>query len=132
MIYLIFNFKIEKKDEVVVINSSQADEEELDASHVSVITVGEEPTVKELGPWNSKEEVEVSKPICVPVNTDTNKVKMNGRATMVKPSDPTEVYIVVNNSTNVHKSVIIYKKFQLALTKKILFIIICNFLVKTF
>ncbi|XP_060863110.1 serine/threonine-protein kinase 10 isoform X3 [Metopolophium dirhodum] len=96
--------QIEKKDEVVVINSSQADEEELDASHVSVITVGEEPSAKELGPWNSKEEVEVSKPICVPVNTDTNKVKMNGRATMVKPSDPTEVYIVVNNSTNVHKS----------------------------
>ncbi|XP_022165252.1 serine/threonine-protein kinase 10 isoform X1 [Myzus persicae] len=96
--------QIEKKDEVVVINSSQIDEEELDASHVSVITVGEEPSVKELDPWNSKEEVEVSKPICVPVNTDSNKVKMNGRATMVKPSDPAEVYIVVNNSTNVHKS----------------------------
>jgi len=93
-----------------VINSSQAEEEEeLDASHVSVITVGEEPSVKELDPWTNKEEVELSKPICVPVNTasDTNKVKMNGRATMVKPSDPTEVYIVVNNSTNVHKSVII-------------------------
>jgi len=92
-----------------VINSSQADEEELDASHVSVITVGEEPSVKELVPWINKKEVEVSKPICLPVNTDTNKVKMNGRATMVKPSDPTEVYIVVNNSTNVHKSVIIKK-----------------------
>lgn len=95
-----------------MINSSQADDEELDASHVSVITVGEEPSVKELGPWNIKEEVEVSKPICVPVNTDTNKVKMNGRATMVKPSDPTEVYIVVNNSTNVHKSVIIKNNFN--------------------
>ncbi|KAL4131778.1 hypothetical protein QTP88_009040 [Uroleucon formosanum] len=96
--------QIEKKDEVVVINSSQAAEEELDASHVSVITVGEEPSVKELDPWNSTEEVEVSKPICVPVNTDTNKLKMNGRATMVKPNEPTEVFIVVNNSTNVHKS----------------------------
>ncbi|XP_027843647.2 serine/threonine-protein kinase 10 isoform X2 [Aphis gossypii] len=98
--------QVEKKDEVVVINSSQAEEEELDASHVSVITVGEEPSVKELSPWKDKEGIEVSKPICVPVNTptDTNKVKMNGRATMVKPSDPTEVFIVVNNSTNVHKS----------------------------
>lgn len=93
-----------------MINSTQADEEELDASHVSVITVGEEPSIKELIPWNNKEAVEVSKPICLPVNTDTNKVKMNGRATMVKPSDPTEVFIVVNNSTNVHKSVIIKNK----------------------
>lgn len=97
-----------------MINSSQAAEEELDASHVSVITVGEEPSVKELGPWNSTDGVEVSKPICVPVNTDTNKVKMNGRATMVKPNEPTEVFIVVNNSTNVHKSVIIKKKFNLS------------------
>lgn len=78
---------------------------------MSVITVGEEPSVKELGPWKTKEEIEVSKPIRVPVNTssETNKVKMNGRATMVKPSDPTEVFIVVNNSTNVHKLVTIIK-----------------------
>jgi STE20-like kinase len=92
--------QIEKKDEVVVINSLQADED-LDASHVSVITVGEEPSVKELDSWISKEEVDLSKPIRVPVNTasESNKMKMNG----VKSNDPTEVYIVVNNSTNVHK-----------------------------
>lgn len=97
-------------NEVVVINSSQVDEE-LDASHVSVITVGEEPSIKELEAWKSKEEIEVSKPMCVPVNTalESNKVKMNGRATVVKPNDPTEVYIVVNNSTNVHKLVIFIK-----------------------
>lgn len=92
----------------MVINSSQANEEELDASHVSVITVGEEPSIKEFDAWKSKEEIEVSKPICVPVNTtlEPNKFKMNGRTTVVKPHDPTEVYIVVNNSTNVHKLVI--------------------------
>lgn len=103
-----FYFKIEQKDEVVVINSSQLEEEELDASHVSVITVGEEPSSKELESWTSKEEIKVSKPIRLPVNpaTKSNKVKMNGRATVVKPNDPTEVYIVVNNSTNVHKLVI--------------------------
>lgn len=94
----------------MVINSSQVDEE-LDASHVSVITVGEEPSIQELDAWKSKEEIEVSKPMCVPVNTalESNKVKMNGRATVVKPNDPTEVYIVVNNSTNVHKLVIFTK-----------------------
>lgn len=99
-------------NEVVVINSSQVDEE-LDASHVSVITVGEEPSVKELDTWKSKEETELSKPMCLPVNTalESNKVKMNGRATVVKPNDPTEVYIVVNNSTNVHKLVIFIEIF---------------------
>ncbi|XP_025416771.1 serine/threonine-protein kinase 10 isoform X3 [Sipha flava] len=92
--------QIEKNNEVVVINSSHTDEEELDASHVSVITVGEEPSIKELDSWKNKEEIEVPKPICVPVNTalESNKLKMNGGA--VKPNDPTEVYIVVNNSTN--------------------------------
>lgn len=92
-----------------MINSSQVDEEELDASHVSVITVGEEPSSKELDSWKSKEEIEVSKPVCVPVNTalESNKIKMNGRAT-VKPSEPAEVFIVVNNSTNVHKLVILF------------------------
>lgn len=92
-----------------MINSSQLDEEELDASHVSVITVGEEPSSKEIDSWTSKEEIKVSKPIRLPVNTATksNQVKMNGRATVVKPNDPTEVFIVVNNSTNVHKLVIL-------------------------
>lgn len=77
---------------------------------MSVITVGEEPSDKDLDSWKSKEEIEVSKPICVSVNTATesNKIKMNGRATMGKPNDPTEVYIVVNNSTNVHKLVILF------------------------
>lgn len=77
---------------------------------MSVITVGEEPSDKDLDSWKIKEEIEVSKPICVSVNTATelNKIKMNGRATMGKPNDPTEVYIVVNNSTNVHKLVILF------------------------
>lgn len=77
---------------------------------MSVITVGEEPAVKELDSLKSKEETEVSKPICVSVNaaSESNKIKMNGRATVVKPNDPTEVYIVVNNSTNVHKLVILF------------------------
>lgn len=91
----------------MVINSSQADDD-LDASHVSVITVGEEPSVKESDSWKHKEEIEMSKPICVPVSTitESNKVKMNGHTAVVKSSDPAEVYIVVNNSTNVHKMVI--------------------------
>lgn len=83
----------------------------MDASHVSVITVGEEPSIKELDSWKSKEEIEVPKPIRVPVNTalESNKFKMNGR--VVKPNDPTEVYIVVNNSTNVHKLVILLNNY---------------------
>lgn len=103
--------KVEKKDEVVVINSSQADDD-LDASHVSVITVGEESSVKKLDSWKNK-EVEISKPICVPVSTatDSNKVKMNGHPSVVKSNDPAEVYIVVNNSTNVHKMVILFRTF---------------------
>lgn len=93
-----------------MINSSHGDEE-LDASHVSVITVGEEPSVKELNSWKNKEENEVSKPIRVAVNTtsESNEVKLNGRATAVKSNDPTEVYIVINDSTNVHKLVILQK-----------------------
>lgn len=93
-----------------MINSSQA-EDNLDASHVSVITVGEEPSVKKLDSWKNKEEVEVSKPVCVPVSniTDSNKVKMNGHPSVVKSNDPAEVFIVVNNSTNVHKMVILFK-----------------------
>lgn len=93
-----------------MINSTQADEEELDASHVSVITVGEEPSTKEVDSWQSK-EIEVSKPVCVPVNTasESNKLKMNGRATVVKHNDPTEVFIVVNNLTNVDKLGILFK-----------------------
>lgn len=104
-------FKVEKKDEVVVINSSQADDD-LDASHVSVITVGEEPSVKESDTWKHKEEIEMSKPIRVPVSTitESNKIKMNGHLAVVKSNDPTEVYIVVNNSTNVHKMVIFIRK----------------------
>jgi len=80
---------------------------------VSVITVGEEPSVKESDSWKNKEEIEVSKPIRVAVNTalESNEVKMNGRATVVKPNDPTEVYIVVNDSTNVHKLVILFKNY---------------------
>lgn len=122
---LFIYLKIEKKDEVVVINSSQVDEVELDASHVSVITVGEEPSVKELNSWKSKEEIEVSKPICVPVNTvsESNKLKMNGRATVVKPHDPTEVYIVVNNSINVHK-LVIYLKLEFLMFNIILKLLI--------
>lgn len=91
----------------MVINSSQA-EDDLDASHVSVITVGEEPSVKESDSWKHKEEIEISKPIRVPVSTitESNKVKMNGHPAVIKSSDPAEVYIVVNNSTNVHKMVI--------------------------
>lgn len=90
-----------------MINSSHADEE-LDSSHVSVITVGDESSVKEIGSWKNKEENEVSKLVRLPVNiaSESNKMKMNGRATVVKPNDPTEVFIVVNNSTNVHKLVI--------------------------
>lgn len=77
---------------------------------MSVITVGEEPSIKELDSWKNKEEIEISKPMHIPVHTaiESNKVKMNGRATVVKPNDPTEVYIVVNNSTNVHKLVILF------------------------
>lgn len=80
---------------------------------MSVITVGEEPSVKESDSWKNKEEIEVSKPIRVAVNTalESNEVKMNGRATVVKPNDPTEVYIVVNDSTNVHKLVILFKNY---------------------
>lgn len=92
-----------------MINSSHADEEDLDASHVSVITVGDESSVKEIGLWKNKEDSDLSKLVRVPVNTasESNKMKMNGRATVVKPNDPTEVYIVINNSTNVHKLVIL-------------------------
>ncbi|XP_050421014.1 serine/threonine-protein kinase 10 isoform X2 [Adelges cooleyi] len=95
--------QVEKTDEVVVINSSQIDVEELDASHVSVITVGEEPHAKEADLWKNKIDPEVPKPIRVPINSvpESNKLKMNGRKPVVKSSnEPSEVYIVVNNSTN--------------------------------
>lgn len=79
---------------------------------MSVITVGEESSIKKLDSWKNK-EVEVSKPVCVPVSTatDSNKVKMNGHPSVVKSNDPAEVYIVVNNSTNVHKMVILFRAF---------------------
>lgn len=113
--------KVEKKNEVVVINSSQADDD-LDASHVSVITVGEELPVKELDSWKSKEDTELSKPIRVPVNTasESNKVKMNGHPAVVKSNDPTEVFIVVNNSTNVHKLVIKFALLSIILLRTVL------------
>lgn len=94
---------MEKTDEVVVINSSQANIEELDSSHVSVVTVGEETTSKETDLWKNKVDHEINKPVRVPIKTmpESNKIKMNGGTTVMKSNEPSEVTIVLNNSKHV-------------------------------
>ncbi|XP_050545072.1 serine/threonine-protein kinase 10 isoform X2 [Daktulosphaira vitifoliae] len=114
--------QIEKNDEVVVINSSQANIEELDSSHVSVITVGEEPTAKETDLWKTKTNHEINKLVRVPIKAlpDSNNVKMNGCTNVMKSVEPSEITIVVKsskNSKNAKDEVLISEKHHVSPTR---------------